>query len=383
MNDNIYLKNKIKHLENKVNILIIFIVLLMLFIVYNSFKTNTYLDSHNIITSYYGNNTKINDTGIAYMLETGSGTGVYEQSNNTTWPSSGYSFNSTKSACENGSLLTFDNSSHQLTINSSKTDKCYVYFDYAKNTATITLGSTSLTISSGTGTISYTYNGDGILSCSPTAGSYSSCSVDTTNHLITFTSGSSYGTDTYYLMASETALYYSATSQAITLTYAMCLSEDTMVCVWDRKKKKKIKKRIKDIVEGDIVYSYDAVKNAFVTSIVKNLSINTTKQVCKIYVKNDIITTTLDHPFYVQNLGYIEACLLTKGAKILGLDNKYYIVDDIEIESLNEDKKMYSIVLDKDATSFMVGEYGLVCLSMFVCALTAMIIDPEIVSAYG
>ena len=94
MNDNIYLKNKIKHLENKVNILIIFIVLLMLFIVYNSFKTNTYLDSHNIITSYYGDNTNNPNSGIAYMVETNGYSGIYEQSSNTNWPSvSEYRYN--------------------------------------------------------------------------------------------------------------------------------------------------------------------------------------------------------------------------------------------------------------------------------------------------
>lgn len=83
--------------------------------------------SNNVITSYYGDNTNNSNTGIAYMLETGENTGVYEQSNNTNWPTDAF-YNSEKSACENGSTLTYNDNTHQLLINSTKTDKCYIYF---------------------------------------------------------------------------------------------------------------------------------------------------------------------------------------------------------------------------------------------------------------
>lgn len=59
------------------------------------------------------------NSGIAYMVETGVGTGIYEQASDSTWPTDAI-YNAEKSACEKGSTLSFDASTHKLTINSTK-----------------------------------------------------------------------------------------------------------------------------------------------------------------------------------------------------------------------------------------------------------------------
>lgn len=66
---------------------------------------------------------------ISLMLETGSGTGVYEKSTSGGWPTEGYLFNKTLSRCENGGELEWDNVSKKVLMSGNVSDKCYVYFD--------------------------------------------------------------------------------------------------------------------------------------------------------------------------------------------------------------------------------------------------------------
>ena len=88
--------------------------------------------SLHLITNYSKNdNNKINkdNNRFAIMLESGVGTDNYEKSTSNTWPSSGYTYNSERSYCENGSTLEWDNSNDTINIDTRYADKCYVYFD--------------------------------------------------------------------------------------------------------------------------------------------------------------------------------------------------------------------------------------------------------------
>lgn len=66
---------------------------------------------------------------LALKLETSPGSGIYEDATTTSWPDSNYSFNSNLSRCENGSVLTWDEASSAVVMNSTVSDKCYIYFD--------------------------------------------------------------------------------------------------------------------------------------------------------------------------------------------------------------------------------------------------------------
>ena len=107
-------------------ILLILVDLYICFDYYNYF----YKSDNNVFTSYYGDNTKTSDKMLAYYLETGVSTGVYEESGNTTFPSSSnYKYNSTKSTCEKGSTLTYNSSTNQVSVSTNKTERCLLYFD--------------------------------------------------------------------------------------------------------------------------------------------------------------------------------------------------------------------------------------------------------------
>ena len=75
------------------------------------------------------NRSVVNTNALTMMYETEAGSGEYQVSSDTSWPTDGYTFNETLSKCENGSALTWDNENKRVVVSTSVSDKCYVYFD--------------------------------------------------------------------------------------------------------------------------------------------------------------------------------------------------------------------------------------------------------------
>ena len=73
-------------------------------------------------------NKKYNET-ISMMLETASGSGEYEKTTASEWPTEGYVFNEELSRCEYGSTLSWDDENNKVVMSGNTSDKCYVYFD--------------------------------------------------------------------------------------------------------------------------------------------------------------------------------------------------------------------------------------------------------------
>ena len=69
------------------------------------------------------------------MLQDEVGGTTYTESGSSTFPSSGYTFNSTKSGCmdANGEkidgALSYDDETHKASVTTNKTSYCYFYFD--------------------------------------------------------------------------------------------------------------------------------------------------------------------------------------------------------------------------------------------------------------
>ena len=108
-----------------IKIMILIIVILLILIVYTIF-------------SFYGSNQVIksdkfdrivNSNSLTMMYETESGSGEYVLSSDTTWPESGYTFNENLSKCENGGILSWNSETNRVIMQTSGSDKCYVYFD--------------------------------------------------------------------------------------------------------------------------------------------------------------------------------------------------------------------------------------------------------------
>ena len=85
-------------------------------------------------------NKKYNET-ISMMLETASGSGEYEKTTASGWPTEGYVFNEELSRCEYGSTLSWDDENNKVLMSGNTSDKCYVYFDKV-NIITFTINGT-------------------------------------------------------------------------------------------------------------------------------------------------------------------------------------------------------------------------------------------------
>ena len=78
---------------------------------------------------YENNKIKPSSSGIAMMLETSAGSGNYEMTTRSEWPTEGYVFNANLSKCENGGELSWDDTNKKVLMSGNVSDKCYVYFD--------------------------------------------------------------------------------------------------------------------------------------------------------------------------------------------------------------------------------------------------------------
>ena len=66
---------------------------------------------------------------LSMMLETDSGSGQYEMTSLSSWPTNGYVFNEQMSKCEQGSILRWDDANKKVIMEGNVSDKCYVFFD--------------------------------------------------------------------------------------------------------------------------------------------------------------------------------------------------------------------------------------------------------------
>ena len=74
---------------------------------------------------------------FAIMLETERGSGKYQQSNSSKWPTSGYIYNEILSYCENGGVLIWNDELGTVNLKSNLSDRCYLYFDVQPPDVTI------------------------------------------------------------------------------------------------------------------------------------------------------------------------------------------------------------------------------------------------------
>ena len=113
----------------KKKILLISSVLLTLSIVTIIIFNNMDNKENNIISNVEKDTEVINSNMITMMYETEAGTGIYEETKDTTWPENGYIFNENLSGCENGGELEYNSINNTVNLLSNKSDNCYVYFD--------------------------------------------------------------------------------------------------------------------------------------------------------------------------------------------------------------------------------------------------------------
>ena len=124
---------------------ILFIIIIISVLVYFNKNNN---DLENVLQ-----NKKYNET-ISMMLETASGSGEYEKTTASGWPTEGYVFNEELSRCEYGSTLSWDDENNKVVMSGNTSDKCYVYFDKVVKATINEMTASDITATSVTITIS-------------------------------------------------------------------------------------------------------------------------------------------------------------------------------------------------------------------------------------
>ena len=109
-------------MKKKIFILSVFVLLVGVVVIYHNY------DKNNVLNDTESKVIKKENT-LSMMLETEAGSGKYEMTTRSDWPTEGYAFNSKLSKCENGGELAWDNENKRVLMSGNVSDKCYVYFD--------------------------------------------------------------------------------------------------------------------------------------------------------------------------------------------------------------------------------------------------------------
>lgn len=115
-------------MKSKIEVLILCIVCIFCLCVVVNYNFSKNI-SENINNNTNPNNYKKNNDRISMMLEKTEGTGDYEVSTLSSWPTDDYTFNTTLSKCANGGELSWDDKNKIVLMSGNVSDKCYVYFD--------------------------------------------------------------------------------------------------------------------------------------------------------------------------------------------------------------------------------------------------------------
>ena len=241
-----------------------------------------------------------------------------------------------------------------LTASTSYTIKVYVKDAAGNQSETITKNVTTeantvtLTAKSGSGSgssFTYTYNGaSGTIKSNETwvlpIGSIITVSG---NQILRIYNSSStllkeVRSGTYTITGNE-AIYYSTWS---------CFTEETELLAYDEKKKKKLKRKVKDFKVGDKLYTFDEKSNKFIKTSVKKIEKVKTRDIYAVYLETgDVIRCSEGHAFYVAGVGYMQARELKSNLKLLGMDRNYKIVK-IEQEHYENEITLYNLYLDNN-----------------------------------
>lgn len=106
---------------------------------------------------------------------------------------------------------------------------------------------------------------------------------------------------------------------------------------------------------GDRVVSTDPDTMVRAEKTVLETYVRETDEVVHLTINGEVITSTLDHPFYVQDAGFVGAGELYIGDKLLDAEGNTLLVEDMKTEKLSEPVKVYNFKVDEFHT-YYVGE---------------------------
>lgn len=112
---------------------------------------------------------------------------------------------------------------------------------------------------------------------------------------------------------------------------------------------------IECIHAGDRVISTDPDTMERAEKTVLETYVRESSDVIHLTIGGEVITATHDHPFYVQDVGFVSAGSLYVGDKLIGADGKIQPVEDLRKETLAEPVAVYNFKVETFHT-YHIGE---------------------------
>ncbi|MCR5599338.1 MAG: HINT domain-containing protein [Ruminococcus sp.] len=114
-------------------------------------------------------------------------------------------------------------------------------------------------------------------------------------------------------------------------------------------------KAIENIKEGDVVLAADEETMQVGYKQVLETYVRKVHNLVYLMVNGEQIVATVDHPFFVQGRGFIEAGKLFIGDKLVNANGEDLVVDEIKIEQNDETVNVYNFKVE-DYHTYFVGE---------------------------
>ena len=116
-------------------------------------------------------------------------------------------------------------------------------------------------------------------------------------------------------------------------------------------------KNIEEIKPGDKVWATNPeTGETELKKVVRNF-VNETDELVYVYVNNEEIVTTPEHPFYVSNYGWVGAINLRAGDGLVLVNGEYAVIERVQHEILENPIKVYNFEVE-DFHTYYVGNTG-------------------------
>ncbi len=115
---------------------------------------------------------------------------------------------------------------------------------------------------------------------------------------------------------------------------------------------------IENIKVGQKVISTNPETNETGEKIVLETYIREVDRIIHLFINNEEILTTMDHPFYVYKRGFVSAGELEKGTQLVDVNRNIVTIRSIWLELLKNPIKVYNLKVQKFHT-YHVGLFGL------------------------
>ena len=104
---------------------------------------------------------------------------------------------------------------------------------------------------------------------------------------------------------------------------------------------------------GDKVLSTNEITKETEIKTVVETYVRETMKLIHIRVSGEEIVTTEGHPFYVKDIGFVNACDLIVGEELVDISGKVLLVEDIRVEYTPEPVKVYNFQVEDYHTYFV------------------------------